>query len=594
MRADFYVAVDGDDASPGTAERPFATISAAQDAVRGLCRNGLQQHATVQIGGGTYRLMEPLVFGPNDSGTDEFRVIYAAAPGEKPILSGGRRISGWRETDTGRWETLIPEVKAGSWYFRQLFVNGHRGTRARAPNDGFFRVDAAGPDNRTSFRFQEGDLTPSSRQEDAELVFLSDWSISRVRIKEVNAAARAVTFCDPIGPAAADFYAISGFEPHARYYVENAPEFLDIPGEWYLDRKTGLLTYQPLQGEAIDAVEAVAPVLQRLLTVSGDLATGRPVRNLHFVGLTFAHTEFQLPTRGYAEVQACFAEQRPNPLGRWNSFPPQAAVAFVHAVNCSIDGCEICHTGAAGVGIAGRSRNNQIVGCDVFDIGMNGVMVFSEKNNTVSDCRIHHCGVVGHGGVGVWVGLTEATAVTRNEISHLPYTGVSVGWKWDHTPTPCRNNLIAFNHIHHVMQLLSDGGGIYTLGLQPGTVLRGNLIHDISAAAGKEQSNGIFMDQASTGILVEGNGFFRISQAPIRFNQAGRNELRKNVLWLSPTAQPLQDAPPGTVKVDNFVETDEGDKLTAAIEQIRAEAGPDGVSPDVSQRSPRGRDWHHG
>ncbi len=523
MGMNFYVAVDGDDANPGTAEQPFATVAAARNAVRRLRQEPLRHDVTVQIGGGTYQLAEPLVFGPEDAGTDTHRITYAAAPGEKPIFSGGRRITGWRATEAGRWVAELPTVKAGRWYFRQVFVDGRRGTRARAPNDGFFRVAAAGPDNRTAFMFQEGDLQMFSNPEDAEVVFLGDWSISRIRIKELDEAARQVTLSDPIGPAAAAFYEITGFERQARYYVENAAEFLDTPGEWHLDRTTGLLSYQPLPGEDLDAIEVVAPVLQRLLTVSGDLATGQPVRNLHLVGLTFAHTEFPLPPHGYAEVQACFSEHRPNPLGGWNSLPPQAAIALVHAVDCSLDGCEICHTGAAGVGIASRSRNNQIIGCDVFDIGMNGVMVFSERHNTVSGCRIHHCGVVGHGGVGVWVGLTEATTVAHNEISHLPYTGVSVGWRWDQTPTACRDNLIAFNHIHHVMQMLSDGGGIYTLGRQPGTVLRGNLIHDVPAARGTAESNGIFMDQGSTGMLVEENGCFGIGQAPIRFNQAGRN-----------------------------------------------------------------------
>lgn len=162
------------------------------------------------------------------------------------------------------------------------------------------------------------------------------------------------------------------------------------------------------------------------------------------------------------------------------------------------------------------------------------------KNNVLSNNYIHDCGQLYHGCVGIWLGITEGTTVSHNEISRLPYTGISVGWMWNTSPTPCRQNTIAHNHIHHIMQVLSDGGGIYTLGRQPGTVLRGNLIHDVSLNAGRAESNGLFIDEGSSELLIEQNVIYNIARSPIRFHKAEGNTVRENVLVTSDAIPPFR------------------------------------------------------
>jgi hypothetical protein len=142
--------------------------------------------------------------------------------------------------------------------------------------------------------------------------------------------------------------------------------------------------------------------------------------------------------------------------------------------------------------------------------------------------------------VGIWAGITEGTIVAHNEIHDLHYTGISVGWMWNTTPTPCRKNVVEYNHIHHIMQMLSDGGGIYTLGRQPGTVLRGNLIHDVAVNAGRAESNGLFIDEGSSELLIEENTIYNIARSPIRFHKAENNTLRKNVLVTSGGTSPFR------------------------------------------------------
>jgi hypothetical protein len=159
--------------------------------------------------------------------------------------------------------------------------------------------------------------------------------------------------------------------------------------------------------------------------------------------------------------------------------------------------------------------------------------------NTVRGCTIERCGAVYYGAVGIWVGLSGNNNVVRNEVRDLPYTGISVGWMWNPTPTPCAGNEVKDNHIHHVMQILSDGGGIYTLGRQPGTKLTGNWIHDVLLNAGRAESNGMFLDEGSTDLLIENNLIHDVARSPLRFHKAGVNLVKANVLVCGKGSPPV-------------------------------------------------------
>jgi hypothetical protein len=222
-----------------------------------------------------------------------------------------------------------------------------------------------------------------------------------------------------------------------------------------------------------------------------------------------------------------------------------AAVVFEAAAGCQLENCRVVHVGGSAVSLRGGCTACEIVGNEISDVGGNGIMIgdtstspeLLARHNVVANNHVHRCGVLYHGCVGIWSGITEASAIRHNEVHDLPYTGISLGWMWNTRPTPCRGNLVEHNHIHHVMQILSDGGGIYTLGRQPDTVLHGNVIHDVPLNSGRAESNGMFIDEGSSQILIEGNTIYRISRSPIRFHKAVGNTVRGNVL-VSDSATP--------------------------------------------------------
>ncbi|MCP4640798.1 MAG: hypothetical protein GY851_10210, partial [bacterium] len=177
--ADFVVAPNGNDAHPGTVEQPFATIAKAQEAVRTRVSAGLDKDLVVLLRAGTYRLDAPLAFGPEDGGTDDHGITYAAWPDEAVVVSGGRVIEGWTQQDDGRWTTTVAGAKNGAWQFRQLFADGARLPRGRFPNaPDLLRVDSVSKDVKT-ITLKTVPFDGNLAGKDAELVMYQNWSISR-------------------------------------------------------------------------------------------------------------------------------------------------------------------------------------------------------------------------------------------------------------------------------------------------------------------------------------------------------------------------------------------------------------------------------
>lgn len=545
-KADFVVAPNGNDANPGTADAPLATVHKARDCVRKLVAAGLKKDVTILIRGGTYFLEEPLVLGPQDSGTTEHAIRYQACPGEKVRLSGGRVIKGWTRQTGGKWTIDLPEVRSGSWRFRQLFADGQRLGRARFPNgDELLRVRSVSKDVKRIVVDQDPGVSNLAGK-DAELVMIQNWSISRDPIVRSEGATLHVAV--PMGWIGHGHATTASRNKPC--WMENAPEFVDRPGEWYLDRKTGRLTLMSDEGENPNGKRFVAPRLDRLLCIEG--TPDAPVRNVHFQGLTFEHVAWELPKIGYMGIQA---GHHGSVLHKEPLYVLPPAIGMIHARGCGLERCCVRHTGASGIGVGIACRENTIIGCMLTDIGGNGIMIgwrgkgktdvpnMIDKvtlsadwkdpadvptGNQVSNCVLTDCAAVNFGCVGVYDAFCVGTRITHNWVKDMPYTGISIGFKWDTSPTTQRDCLVAYNHIHDCMQKLADGGGIYTLGLQPGTVLRGNHIHDIHRsqyAHGGAPNNGIFFDQGSKGFLVEGQIIYNAHGGAIRFNQTNKQNL---------------------------------------------------------------------
>ena len=538
-----YIATNGNDHWSGSlaapneagADGPLASLTGARNRIRAARGEGTRQPVQVWVHGGAYSLAAPFVLEPRDSGTAEAPVIYAAYPKEQPVFSGGRAITGWRQTGP-LWEAILPEVKAGQWYFRQLFADGQRRQRARSPNSGYHRiarlipgppVPNAKPVARDRFEFAPGDLRSWRRLADVNLVLMHSWENSIHPLKSVDEASHLVELAAPMK----EWWGLGYWEEHQRYFVENARELLDAPGEWYLDRETGLLTYWPLPGERLGDTQLVAPVLTEFVRLAGDPDQGAFVRHVTLRGLTFHHTDWVLDPRGNSSTQA--AVEVP------------ATITADGALNCAIEACEVAHIGTYGIWFRRGCKEGRIQRNRLFDLGAGAIRVGEDRmaktevaetsRTLVDNNHLFNGGRIYPGCVGIWIAQSSGNRVSHNDIHDLYYTGISVGWNWGLEPNRTSNNVIEWNHVHHLGQgVLSDAGLIYCLGVSPGSVIRNNVFHDLWPYSAPALGWGIYLDAQCGNYLVESNLVYNTLSGGLMFNNGGHaHVIRNNIFALS-------------------------------------------------------------
>ena len=399
-----------------------------------------------------------------------------------------------------------------------LFVNGRRAQRARTPSEGFFRIDGDSPQEHPArLRFHPGDIKPEWAQGgDVEVVALLAWADFRMFLRAVDETNHLAILSANPRP--------SNREKNARYFIENAPDGLNAPGEWYLNRKTGVLTYIARAGEDLAKAEVIAPQLEELAVLQGDLAGKRAVEHVTLRGLAFAYTDWKMPAEGYADTQAAVGVH--------------GDIRAEGATDCVVENCTFTHLAGYAVELGRGCQRDEVSHCDMFDLGAGGIRIGEpdkrpetfEQNHShrITDNHIHETGRVYPPAVGVFILQSGTNLVSHNEIDHLYYSAISVGWNWGYQETPCRENLIEFNHLHDIGQgMLSDMGAVYTLGIQRGTVIRNNLVHDVESFT--YGGWGLYTDEGSSGILLEDNVVYHCKSAGFHQHYGQENVIRNNV-----------------------------------------------------------------
>lgn len=484
----------------------------------------------VRLAPGTYYLGAPFVFEKGHTA----RVSFVAEEGEV-LLSGGREIKGFTETTVNGVKALvaeIPAVRLGEWYFEELYVNKTPRNRPVAPSGGKkYRItnvpnhpaENFGSTDVRFFDAGDGVFDGISHVTDTTVEILHFWLSERLPVTGYDRENKRVHFDRlPRRPL------IDDKEPgYAKYRILNVFEELKEPGQWYLERESGRLYYIPLPGETAGNILVEAPVLRNLLEIRGE--KGEVLSGITFRGITFECTGSDMCDEGAKVRYATYGQAAANRDG---------ALRMTYANGISFEGCRVRNVGNYGIEIGEGCRNIAIEGCEIENTGAGGIRVTGAPAGRdeaaatglvrIENCYVHDCTRVDYGAIGIYVGHAFSVRIAHNDICRLKYSGISVGWVWGMLPSRTGNCVIEYNHIHHCGDGdMSDMGGIYLLGPQCGTEVRGNYIHDIHRA--NYGGWGIYLDEGSTNILVEKNIAYDCDTSGFMIHYGTENIVRYNI-----------------------------------------------------------------
>lgn len=531
--ATIYVSIKGSDHNIGTKEKPLATLHFAIRKAREMRRlndSSIKGGITIIIQNGYYQLDEPIVLRPEDSGTKDSPTQIIAAPMANVVFSGGVKIKNWKKLSgtlaglpknaTGRvWVANASMFADNTLQFRQLWVNGKKAVRAKDTNGAEMnRILAWDSENQTcKIPLTKGiNLTHIKGM---EMVIHQWWAIANLRVKSVKFKNKVaeLSFMQPERriqsehPWPAPW--ISDRTGNSAYYLTNAIQFLNEPGEWFEDLQNHKVYYWPNQNENMQQADVVVPALETLVKVAGTI--DNPVSYISFKGISFQHASWLLPSKqGHVPHQAgmymldAYKLTKPGTpdkpalenqawVGR-----PASAVEINYANHINFDSCRFEHHASTALDYNKGTADNEIKGNLFKDIGGSGILMgtFSDEatevhlpynpsdereistNNTIANNLITDVTNEDWGAVGIGAGYVRGLKILHNEISDVSYSGISMGWGWTKSPNAMKNNIIQANKIHHYGKHMYDVAGIYTLSAQPGSFITENVVDSIYKA----------------------------------------------------------------------------------------------------------------
>ena len=556
LAGEIWISPKGSDFNDGTRQSPKATLTSALRQAREWRRtedNRIQGGITIYMEGGTYAFYEPVFIRPEDSGTKESPTIIRSVDDEKVILSGGISINGWKKQGKV-WVADVPVFNGRPLDFRQLWVNGKKAVRARDVEDFEKMNRICSVDEKNEILYVPAvsirrliDNKGNLKAKYAEMVLHQMWCVANLRIRsvEVQGDSAAIRFHQPESriqfehPWPRPMVTKDGH--NSAFYLTNACELQDVPGEWYHDMDARKVYYYPREGEKMQEAEVIVPAVETLVRVEGTV--DRPVCHIRFEKITFSYTTWMRPSeKGHVPLQAGMYltdGYRIDPKMQRNylNHPldnqgwlgrPAAAVRVVAARQIDFERCRFEHLGSTGLDYEEAVQGGVVRGCLFRDIAGNGLLVGSfspaahethlpydpaDRREVCTQQQINNCyfteiGNEDWGCLAIAAGYVGDVNIEHNEISEVPYSGISLGWGWTQTVNCMRNNRVHANLIHHYAKHMYDVAGIYTLGSQPKSYVTENCVHSIYKPGYVHDPNHwfyLYTDEGSSFITVRDN-----------------------------------------------------------------------------------------
>lgn len=469
---------------------------------------GAPRPFVVELAAGRHELSQPLIFTEADSGLT-LRGPEAGAA----LLVGSVAIKEWTAVAgrVGLFEAPLPE-RLHERPPRHLFLDGEMATRARTPNTGWLETPGTlalePPFTLTIPR--EHSVANWTTADGIWIVGLQKWAGFKFPVHDVDVTANAVKLNGKL-------HAHRQEKKANRFWIENDQASLDTPGEWRIDPRRGVVEVLSPTGEMPGPGSVTIPILSELIRLENchDVA----IRNL-----SVGEADDDLSVVGEVDGQAAAIRR--------------GALRLIGARQVTIADCQFRGLGGYAIDVGRGSKQCRITRCELRNLGAGGVRIGEMRpedapaavvsGHEIEGCTIHDYGKTYLGGVGLIVFQASGNRLVRNEVHHGNYTAVSVGWTWGYRESPCHHNLVEDNSLHHIgNDLLSDMGGVYLLGPQPGTIVRRNRIHDIFCH--DYGGWGLYTDEGSSGIVLEENIVWNCQSAGFHQHYGRDNTVRNNL-----------------------------------------------------------------
>lgn len=537
-----YVSPSGSDENDGSFSAPLATVQAAKEKLKVLKDTSSGEY-TVYFRGGTYYIPEMLEFSSDDMPA----VHYCAYENEKVVFSGASPITGFTEETVNGVKAFTKQLdtSADGWYFTSLF-NGETTLKTpRFPETGYFTVASLNTDDslwtekntpwslttgQRSFNASPNDVNREfHNQSDVVVRILHYWKDEMMYVTGFDAATGRVSLSRPSSMNIRDI---------DRYYFENVFEALNEPGEWYIDRQNGKLFYIPLEGEDADTLTLYKSHTTALVSIDG-------VSGISFDGITFRDTAWETAVSesgGYMTENGMDSTQA--------AYDVKGAFRVKNADGIIIKHCDFINLGSTAVKMEQNVNNSAVDSCYFENIGATGIYIGGDNvapgtdgsmsNITLRNNEIYKYGRIFFNAVGIQLTYCDTADISNNEIHDGYYTGISCGWQWGYNFHATKSISIKNNLIYDIGQgWLSDMGGIYMLGIQNGTVISGNVIHNVAAdeSEGGYGGWGIYLDEGSSDMIVEKNLVYCCGSQGLNIHYGEGNVFRNNISALNGEGQ---------------------------------------------------------
>ena len=535
---DLIVAPYGDDSNEGSLEAPLKTFERAKELLK---NNGSDEAITVWFREGSYLIEDTVKF----NSADKSNVLYRSYPNEKVSFTGAKEISGWSETTINGVNAFVTDVSIESEddYFHSLFKGNKRLSRPNYPKEGLNQVvdpktdEAMVPENEAQFFTKSvvfyanpDDVLDFANVKDVSVRIMHFWCDELLPLNSVDAATGRVETRKPTAMTV---------RVEDNYVFENVKEALSLPGEWYLDRAEEKLYYIPEEGDTVDNTVLYAGATKNLMSIDG-------VNNISFQGIDFEKTDWDYVGKDSSFSGKVFPESHPLYKNiEYGATHPQAAFETPAAINIissskiNFTDCRFENISYTAVKFDKAAADCKITSCMFNEIGANAVFIHgdfvvpaSTRNIDVVDCHISSYGRIFNNAIGILLTHAIDCDLTNNEIHDGWYTGISVGWNWGYSANSTNNIKICDNLIYDIGNgWLSDMGAIYTLGIQPDTVISGNVIYNVGCDEGRYGYGGwgIYLDEGSSGMLVENNLVYDCSSQTFHQHYGKDNVVRNNI-----------------------------------------------------------------